>query len=178
MTVILMILSTATYIIGRCADIWTSSVGIYYGTQEGNKLWADKYSSFSLKKNLIASIGLGVAIFIASLYVDYLFTLYLPFAFGSLYVAYANHKLQKGIRADQIAFLTHLQQIQRDGADQPHIDEAFNDRYIISQSGRAWYDIFKWIWEPGEAGDDLVRQRLVARIARLSLQPESTWFPK
>ena len=171
---ITLILISLAYAASRFADIWTSQRGIYYGTLEANALYADKYKQFSLWKNLIASgVLYGICLAFA-LNIDYLWTLFLPFTLGSLYIGYANWRLQKANRVKQTAFLEHLRDIQP--TDQPHIEEAFNGQLITSINGRAWYTLFGWIYEAGESADMLVRQRLITRIAALALQPN--WFPK
>ncbi len=125
-------------------------------------------------KNLIVSGIFYAGCLVAAILVPYLWTLFLPFVFGSFYIAFVNYRMQKANRVKQTAFLEHLRDIQP--TDQPHIEEAFNGQLITSINGRAWYTLFGWIYEEGEAGDMLVRQRLITRIAELALQPN--WFPK
>lgn len=173
---ILIILMAIIYAAGRGADMWTSVRGLYYNTTEGNKLWRDKYGNFSLTKNLIASIALGVAIVIAAVYVDYLWTMFLPFAFGSWYVALANYRLQNANRVKQTEFLKDLLRIQNEGGTEVDLWVAFNEELMVTASGRTWYQQFAWIWELGEAVD--VRATLVRRIADVALLPPAQWFPR
>lgn len=125
-------------------------------------------------KNLIVSGIFYAGCLVAAILVPYLWTLFLPFVFGSFYIAFVNYRMQKANRVKQTAFLEHLRDIQP--TDRPHIDEAFNGQLITSINGRAWYTLFGWIYEAGEAGDMSVRERLITRIAELALQPN--WFPK
>ena len=171
---ITLILISLAYAASRFADIWTSARGIYYGTLESNPLYKNKYNQFDMVKNLIVSGIFYAGCLIAAILVPYLWTLFLPFVFGSFYIAFVNYRMQKANRVKQTSFLEHLRDIQP--TDRPHIDEAFNGQLITSINGRAWYTLFGWIYEAGESADMLVRQRLITRIAELALQPN--WFPK
>lgn len=172
------VIALAITALGRVADIWTSSRGIYYATTEKNKLWHDRYGNFKIWHNAITSAALLAGIFVLCLKVDYLWTLYLPFAIGSWYIAAANYLLQRKQRERQTAFLAEIRRIKMIGGEWEDILVAFNPRILVTISDRTWYDLFPWINEEGHGTDTLVKQRLITRIVALAVQSPFEWFPR
>lgn len=171
----MIIIALILFIASRYADIWSSRRGIYYGLHETNKLFRDKYNVFSLWKYVVINAGLGAAITILALNVQYGWATFLPFAAFSFFIAWQNTHKANINREIQIRDLQTLARYMANAADRATILSFFNDKTLVPVNGRTYYQYFNWIYEDGPA--EQVADKLVDRLCELSTRPETEWFP-
>ena len=168
-------------------DARSSLLQPYYGSDEGNKLFRDKYGYFGkssvIKYALIAS-GLLIASIFVWLYVPADFkavsvilicglSILLPLAHGI-----NNPKINRNSRVQQLAEMNELSGIVASGGD----TEQFWRKHtaIIFASGRVRIKLFGWIYRDGVSNITLgtALWEIRKEIERLSQRPKTEWFPK
>lgn len=174
---LIIIIAATFYALSRFADLWTSRRGLYYGTSESNKLFRNKDGEINTLVYVLVSVAIGMGIAVATFFVPYLWTMYLPFTLGSFVVAWTNYNQQQKNRLEQIAFLQNIHVQMMAGATETDVIPMFAGMLTSEGNGQIWFPLFAWIKVPGRLGDDSVSV-LIQAIIDVAKQTAEKWFPE
>jgi hypothetical protein len=156
----LFLLSLALLAAGRYADYLTSRQFPYCGGTEGNSLMRDPHGRFAEKRNLVASVIVGVASVLLYGYLEHMsgIVVNLIIGGGSLVVAYLNNRANKKDREKQLAIVSQIRDLLANTTDHNEINDWFEQNLyqVFDRSFGGWTYLSPFPWLVSQNPDRFV----------------------